>query len=167
MYHSHNEQHVYQVLRDTYQDRRLAKLNAVVLLGLKTKGRGEKFKTLSPEKFNKIIEFSFEKGIPIGFDSCSAPKFEQYIKEADLPGGKKLELLQMSEPCESTLFSFYINYLGQGFPCSFMEDTPGWETGIDVLEAENFVKDVWNHPRIENWRRGLLAKCRNCPAYKV
>ena len=167
LYHSANEEHVYQVLKDVKEDPRLEKLNAVVLLGLKTKGRGEGFTALPYEKFNNIIEYCFASDVPVGFDSCSAPKFEQYVKESDLSESQKNNLLQMSEPCESTLFSFYINYLGQGFPCSFMEDTPGWETGINVLEADNFVEDVWNHPRIIHWRKGLLAKCRNCPVYKV
>ena len=168
LYHSKNEDHVYKVIHDVKTDPRLTNLNAVVLLGLKTKGRAEDgFEALSYDRFQKIIEYCFDRSVPIGFDSCSAPKFEEYLKKADIPEGQKKNLLQMSEPCESTLFSFYINYLGQGFPCSFMEGTEGWETGINVLEAEDFVHDVWNHPRIVHWRNRLLEKCRHCPVYKV
>jgi MoaA/NifB/PqqE/SkfB family radical SAM enzyme len=169
LYHSKNEDHVYRVLSDIKSDSRLSNINAIVLLSLKTKGRAKigGFEPLNSKKFNKIIQYCFNENIPLGFDSCSSPKFEAFVKKCNLPKKQKKDILQMCEPCEGTLFSFYINHLGQGFPCSFMEGTYGWETGVNVLEAEDFIRDVWNHPRVENWRNNLLKNCRRCPVYQL
>ena len=46
------------------------------------------------------------------------------------------------------------------------------ENGINVLEAEDFIRDVWNHPRTVEFRNALIGNtdergCRNCPAYEV
>jgi radical SAM protein with 4Fe4S-binding SPASM domain len=73
----------------------------------------------------------------------------------------------VSEPCESSLFSCYINADGEYFPCSFAEGEPGWETGVDVKGCGDFVKDVWNHPKTEQFRNNLLRKCRNCPLFEI
>ena len=42
------------------------------------------------------------------------------------------KLKTFAEPCESTLFSSYIDVNGDFYPCSFAENTKGWETGISV-----------------------------------
>ena len=154
---------IYETIDDIKNDPRLAKLNAIVFLSLKRKGRGENFHSVSQEQFNDIVNKCFELGIGFGFDSCSCKKFTNAIK--DRPDGKKL--MMYSEPCESTLFSFYINAKGEGFPCSFTEGAAGWETGIDVANCNDFVSDVWHNPRIQNFREMLLMNNRSCPIYNI
>lgn len=154
---------IYETIDDIKNDPRLAKLNAIVFLSLKRKGRGENFHSVSQEQFNDIVNKCFELGIGFGFDSCSCKKFTNAIK--DRPDGKKL--MMYSEPCESTLFSFYINAKGEGFPCSFTEGTAGWETGIDVANCNDFISDVWNNYRIQNFREMLLMNNRSCPIYNI
>lgn len=72
---------VMETLRDAKTDPRLEKLNAIVLLNLKQKGRGEGFTALSQDKFNAMIEYAFEHDIMIGFDSCGAHKFLESVKD--------------------------------------------------------------------------------------
>ena len=151
-------------------DPRLEKLNAIVFLAYKPKGRNpDMWKPLQAvEEYEELIAHCEEAKINYGFDSCSAPmvlrarpKHKEFI-----------------EPCESGLFSTYISADGDCFPCSFAEQAHEWETGIDVLSAEDFVKDVWMSPRMQAWREGLLKSsqgcdcpmkdgCRSCPIYPV
>ena len=77
----------------------------------------------------------------------------------------------MSEPCESTLFSSYFNTKGEFFPCSFIEGTEGWETGIDIVSnGATFLKDLWNEDRTKKFRAKTI-KCRecktSCPVYEI
>jgi MoaA/NifB/PqqE/SkfB family radical SAM enzyme len=168
VYHSKNEELVYSVLDDAASDPRLKGLKAIVLLGLKQKGRGENgYEALGYEGFSKLVEYAFSKGVGIGFDSCSACKYMRWVNESSMRQEQKERMMAVAEPCESNLFSFYINCHGEGFPCSFTEGTEGWEEGISVLNCENFVKDVWNHERFQEWRKKLLGNNRNCPVYKV
>jgi MoaA/NifB/PqqE/SkfB family radical SAM enzyme len=154
---------VMETLQDRLTDPRLAKLNAIVMLSLKQKGRGTQHHCLDPEKFRSLVDFALDKDIGIGFDSCSAHKFLTAIK--DHPGYKDFE--QMVEPCESSVFSSYINVKGEFYPCSFTEGTEGWETGIDVSKVESFLKDVWHNERVVAWRTNLLGCGRSCPIYKI
>lgn len=151
-----------QTMKDYKEDERLSKLNAIVFLSLKTKGRGVGHHQLSQEKFNSLIEYAFANEVPIGFDSCSAHKFLTAIK------GRKdyKQLSQCVEACESTLLSSYISVDAEFFPCSFAEKTEGWETGINVLEYESFI-NVWNHERVKEFRSNLLKCGRNCSLYKI
>jgi len=130
---------------------------------LKTKGRGEHFTPLSQEEFNKLTQTAMDNNIPIGFDSCSQPKFiNSIIGREDF---KELETL--SEPCESGLFSAYINSKGEFSPCSFTENTKGWEKGIKTDTCVDFLKDVWYNERTVKFRDKLLKNKRNCPIYNV
>jgi hypothetical protein len=137
--------------------------HAIVLLSLKKVGRGSSFQSLSLDLFKKIVNFSLEQQVPIGFDSCSAPKFVEAIK--DRPDYKKL--LIYTEPCESTLLSIYINVEGKMFPCSFTEHI---YEGIDIIN--NKFEDVWNHKTTLAFRNKLLSNIdingqRNCPVFGV
>lgn len=157
-----------ELIDDVKNDRRLEKLNAVVFLSLKQKGRGVGFHPLDNEKFLKLIKKSFENKIGFGFDSCTAPKF---LKAAQVLGFYD-KVKDFSEPCESSLFSAYINVKGEFYPCSFSENTEGWETGLDVLHCEDFVKDIWNNEKTIQFRNKLLKNtdcnhCRMCPIYKI
>ena len=151
---------VYQVLSDRETDPRLAKMRAIVLLSLKQKGRGGEFTPISQEDFTKLVKFALESNHPIGFDSCGANKFLVAIK--DRKDYKQLEML--CEPCESSLFSSYINVDGDYCPCSFAE---GCVTPSNVLNSASFL-DIWSkNLNVLDFRKSLLAKARNCPLYSI
>lgn len=158
---------VMETLQDRMTDKRLKRLNAVVLLNLKKKGRGEAFNTLSNDKFKGIVDFAFANNIRIGFDSCGCNKFLKVVK--DRPNFKQLET--MSEPCESSIFSSYIDVNCNFYPCSFCENIHkndiNWIEGLNVLNCQDFVKDIWNHPKTIQFRENLLKNGRNCPVYEV
>ena len=78
----------------------------------------------------------------------------------------KEKIMNFVDPCESTNFSLYANVKGDVYPCSFIEGIPGWETGLSLLEADNF-NDIWSHPRIEEFRCELKSSCRNCPKFSI
>lgn len=158
---------VYEVLQDRMSDPRLHGMNAIVFLGVKPKGRAvDGYHTLSLEQYQQLIKHCFDHDLAIGFDSCSAPKFEAAVKADDsLSPERKKQLIQCSESCESSAFSSYINVLGEYWNCSFCEDEPGWEP-VNVLKADDFLKDVWYSEPIKKFREKLLASevegCRRC-----
>lgn len=156
------EEKAYEIFKDSKNDPRLAKLNAIVLLSLKTKGRGKHFTKLPQDKFKKLVDFSLEEEIRLGFDSCSAFKFLKSVEESEHYESYK----RASEPCESTCFSLYINVHGDFYPCSFTENTENWETGLSMGRgAVDFLKDVWFHPRTNQTRQEIIKTrdaCKNC-----
>jgi hypothetical protein len=154
---------VYEVVKDSQTDKRLKNLNAIVLLGVKSKGRAkESYSSLSSNKFQKLVKYCFDNEIDIGFDSCSAPKFESSIKNMDMSESRKQELNMLSESCESFgLFSAYINVFGDYFPCSFAENEKGWENGLSVLHCDDFLKDIWFSNKVKKWRKKSLDTCYN------
>lgn len=153
----------FKTIDDYQNDPRLKGLNAIVFLSLKQKGRGTKFNTVTQEDFKKLIEYAYKKKAPIGFDSCSANKFLQAIAGREDYG----EVAMLVEPCESSCFSSYINTEGKFFPCSFAEGQGEWVEGIDVTDCNNFVDDIWNHPRVKSFRKTLIGCERNCPLFNV
>lgn len=153
-----------ELLKKRQIDSRLANMNAIVFLLLKPKGDRN---TLTPIKnmikYRELIHYALDNSINIGFDSCGAHKFM-----AAISGHKDFKhLSNLCEPCESTLFSIYINVKGEMFPCSFGEGTDGWENGIDIVKCEDFLRDVWYHPRVKEWRNKNLSNNRNCVFYNV
>jgi MoaA/NifB/PqqE/SkfB family radical SAM enzyme len=148
------------LLYDVRYDERLAKLNAVVFLSLKKKGRGEKHTTVTEVMFNELVTRLLKENIRFGFDSCSAIKLMKYLEEH--PEFKQLNTY--IEPCEAGLFSSYVNVDGRYFPCSFSEQIGG---GIDILKKDYFLRDVWNEDSNIIWRNILLTCKRNCPIYKI
>jgi len=155
-----------ETIYDMKHDPRLADMNALVMLSLKKKGRGENgFTPLSQDRFDELVQAAVKANINYGFDSCGSSKFLSFLKESDLPNQKQLEM--SVEPCESGLFSTYVNVDGIYAPCSFCEGTEGWEEGIDLKSVTNFTKDVWASPRLVEWRNRLLNNQRNCPIYNV
>lgn len=165
LYHLDNILYVKDVLRRVSQDRRTQFLNAVVLLALKPKGRAQNLVPINYNIFEDIVQYARTLEVPLGFDSCSAKKVLKYSQTLD----KQTQLLYnlLVEPCESGLFSSYVNVEGKFFPCSFMENERGWKEGIDVLNCNNFVEDVWLHPRVKTWRNTLLDKDRSCPTWQI
>jgi len=149
------------LIDDIKSDPRLAKLNAVVFLQYKPKGsNADSFSTPSMTRFKELIEYCDEHEVRYGFDSCTAPMYMRAIQGH--PDAEQLE--QCVEPCESGLFSSYINVNGDFFACSFCEGEAGWTEGISVLDYDNFV-DLWRLPRLDEWRKILLANQRACPMY--
>lgn len=161
------------LLEDCKSDKRLEGLYAVVFLSLKKKGRGKKYSSLSMKKFKSLVDTAFDLGVNFGFDSCSAPKFMLSVKNRK--NYKELEMV--SESCESSKFSSYINARGEFFPCSFiegevLEDGQDWSSGLDVVNCNNFIKDIWMHPRTIAFREKLLKTvdeqgCCNCPHFNI
>ena len=166
MISSRTIQEAYKVLDAMKTDLRLRYINAFVGLGLKAKGRGVKYDTVTRKQYRDLVEFCLFHEIPFGFDSCSAPAFIDAVKDH-----KDYErFAEMAESCESTLISSYVNEKGVFFPCSFTEGEGNWKEGIDVLTANNFIDDVWNNPRTVEFREMLLNnkdenKCNNCPVH--
>jgi hypothetical protein len=151
-----------QVMMDSKYDSRLKKyLNAIVFLWLKPKGRGETLHQISREKYNALVQAAITNNVAIGFDSCSASNF---LKCEDTEKFK-----MFVEPCESTLFSIYINVDGVATPCSFAEDKCD---GVDVIAAKNFMTDVWMSKSFVDFRSKVTTNldsngCRMCPLYEL
>jgi radical SAM protein with 4Fe4S-binding SPASM domain len=143
-------------------------MNAIVFLSLKTKGRAKEnnFHPVSTEKFKKLMSYALENKVAIGFDSCSGQKAFESVK--GLRNQKELE--GMIEPCESTLYSMYINTEGKFFPCSFAEGDGEWINGIDVVNCNDFLKDVWWNEKTLRFKNKVMS-CRDCnkacPIYNV
>jgi radical SAM protein with 4Fe4S-binding SPASM domain len=157
-------------------DTRLSGLNAIVFLAYKPKGRNAgHFHTIKDSaKYAKLLDYAKadpEKGLKNvnwGCDSCSAPAILKTLEAYD---PERLKSLQMViEPCEATCFSSYINADGEFFPCSFTEGQPKWEEGLNVLECGEFIGDIWNHPRVLEFRdalRGTTRGCATCPSQSL
>jgi hypothetical protein len=143
------------LIYDRKNDPRLEKMNAIVFLSLKKKGRAKnRYTQLPQEKFNQLVRFALSENVAIGFDSCGAVKFLNAV-------GNDSEYEQYIEPCESTLFSSYWNVKGEFFPCSFMEGETDWKDGIKLDEVEDFSNDLWNSERVIEFRNRVI-KCREC-----
>jgi len=165
-----------QLIEDVKTDERLSKLNAVVFLMMKPKGRAAFIgKGIgSMDKYRELVTHALQSGIKVGFDSCSAPSFLKATEEHKL--SERFQM--MADPCESGLFSIYADVEGKVYPCSFTPGTPGWEDGIPLQEVDSF-DDVWNHDRMLKWKDRLLSStkdcggckfqdsCRSCPLYKI
>jgi len=144
-------------------------INAVVLLALKPVGRAAD-NDLTPvtyPEFKEIVEYAAALKIPLGFDSCTAPKFMQYVNESDMSQREKDRYATVCEPCEAAALSAYFNVFGDFYPCSFMEGVGDWETGLPVLNCDDFLSDVCFHKRVVRWRDNLLSRGRTCPQYNI
>lgn len=153
----------FKLLDDIKNDPRLAGLNAVIFLKLKPKGDRNKYHSLeTQEQFNVLIKTAQDKDIAVGMDSCTAPLMLKFAEQ-----NNQEEIVPSIEPCESGLFSIYIDVDSRLFPCSFSPGCEGWVDGIDVLNAQNFIKDVWFSDRLNEWRKKLLfSNCKGCPVSK-
>ena len=172
------EKFVFEVLNDRLNDERLKDMGAIVLLSLKQKGRGKAFSKMDDEVYRKVIFFLQDNNIPYGSDSCGANRLmaslKEYYKDKENGEEQYKRVLNCVEPCEAELYSTYVNVKGEMFPCSFMEKEPGWEKGIDLTDDKykNFTTQVWNHPRILEWRQNALRcidcnGCNQCPHYEI
>jgi MoaA/NifB/PqqE/SkfB family radical SAM enzyme len=156
-----------QMIIDSIYDTRLKNINAIIFLLLKPKGDRNNYKPLSFKTLKELILFA-SKHIPkLGFDSCFAPMVLKIL------GDNNPELLNMIEPCESGIFSSYVNVKGEYFPCSFSEKE---NEGLSVLNCNNFLEDIWNNPKTIEIRNKIINSsftcgcnfkkyCRRCVAY--
>jgi len=158
-----------ETLRDIKTDSRLAKLNAIVLLSLKRKGRGTKFTPLSSDKYNALVQYCLDNNMNFGMDSCGSKKFLDTVK--DSPKYEQFKIV--AEPCESSIFSQYLDVEGKFYPCSFCEEVSGWEEGIDVTKITNYIKELWYNNKVIDFRNKLTSNCNNChkarecPIYEI
>lgn len=156
------------VMKAVLEDPRLSKLNAVVCLGLKRKGRGSSFHRMSDEHFKEVITFAINNHIGLGFDSCNSKRALDTIGES---------IKDSVIPCEATLESSYISCKGNYYPCSFMEEEGDWEEGIslkDINSSEEFLDKVWNNKKTLKFMKELqdttkhnCKGCRECPYYEI
>jgi hypothetical protein len=149
---------IWETLRDVKTDPRLAKLNAIVFLSLKQKGRGVTQSPMPQEEYAKIVQYCLANNISFGSDSCGAGKL---LKSLDKEQYEKV--IGVVEPCEAGgKFSFYCDVDAKYYPCSFMANEEGdWKDGIDMLAVNDFVKDVWTHPKTLAFR-DKVDKCNEC-----
>lgn len=143
-------------------DKRLKNLNSVVFLWLKPTGSRNKFTPVKDkEKYLAFMTKLIDSGIRYGGDSCSAINMLDCLKTNYLEYYDKV--VNMIEACESSLFSYYINAYGFGFPCSFAEQ---YVDGIDIKNVESF-NEVWNNSITQNFRSKLLENGRSCPLFNL
>ena len=162
-YHSENIARIHEIISDIKTDPRLSKLNAIVFLALKTKGRGKAFKPVRFDQFKNMVNNCLFHQIRFGFDSCSCNNFLKAVE--DHP--KYEQFKTVAEPCESTCFSSYIDVHGKFYPCSFCEKIKGWEEGLDVVNCTDFLTDIWGNAKTVAFRENLLKCGRSCPVYNI
>ena len=150
----------FNILNNYRSDIRLKNLNAIVMLSLKQKGRGEKFTKLCDENFATLVRFATRYNIPIGFDSCGCNKLLDVAKEI----GKYDEWIKFAEPCESAAFSSFIDVNGKFFPCSFADKCT---TGIDCTSINDFKTEVWDNKFTIDERKKICDNNRSCPYFEV
>jgi MoaA/NifB/PqqE/SkfB family radical SAM enzyme len=159
-------QQTLETIADISKDTRLAKLNAIVFLSLKKTGRGKEYNTLTQSEFNSIVQICLQKGIRFGFDSCGCASFLEAVKHH--PNYKTFEMY--AEPCESLRMSCFINVNGMLSPCSFLEEKMTNKIGIDVINCNDFITDVWMNPNSVIFRNKSI-ECANkmggCPIYNI
>jgi len=149
-----------ETLSDIEKDKRLEKLNAIVFLSLKQKGRGIHHNKLNIFLFENLIKFALKNRINFGFDSCGANKATEVFKKLNIL--EKYE--QYIEPCESSSFSYYIDVNGVGHPCSFSNEC---SVGVDILKVNDFKNDVWFNIETCIERKRIQDNGRSCPYFKV
>jgi hypothetical protein len=157
------------------EDPRFAKLNAVVMLSLKQKGRAATgYHILSQKHFKKLCNIARSYKISIGFDSCSSLKAYNAFKNNS-------GIFNQIIPCESSIESSYINVEGKYYPCSFCEGEKtgdlDWTEGLNVLDcnsSEDFLDKIWNNPKTIQFKNALKSSarcngfnCRECPMFKI
>lgn len=164
----------WKLLKNVKSDPRLAKLNAIVMLSLKKQGRAKTgFNPVSDADFAEIIIYAMNNNIGIGFDSCTGPKFMRILKsippESFTTPIDFDKISQYVEPCESSLYSVYIDATGHFSPCSFVEGTPGWEEGLDVVNCKSFLKDIWWNEKTLAFKTKVIKcrECTGCPVFEI
>jgi MoaA/NifB/PqqE/SkfB family radical SAM enzyme len=151
------------------KDERLSNLNALIFLSLKNTNSKSTLHYLTSEDdeaYNNLIDYAIQHELSIGFDSCGANRFLNSIKDYE----DYDTIAQTVEPCESGLFSYYINVDGIGYPCSFVEQSKmkgDYDFSFDILGCGDFLKYVWFNRKMVVWQDVLLHNCRKCPVFAI
>jgi hypothetical protein len=149
----------FNLVDDVINDPRLSKLNSIVFLLLKSKGKRNHYHVIQEEKpYRDLVNYCLDKNINFGFDSCFAPIFLKLVRKQE----NFKDLLKITETCESFgTFSAYVNVKGHYFPCSFVEGEGDWKRGLSVLTCKKFI-DIWKGEKVKKWRRKSLTQSKNC-----
>jgi MoaA/NifB/PqqE/SkfB family radical SAM enzyme len=141
--------------------------NAFVLLALKHCGRAKTgpFTSVTDDEFYNVLKESMILEFPIGFDSCTANRFDRCLDRLYADGvitsEKKVEFFHsLSEPCESYLQSCYIGVDGAAYPCSFCEEVM---PGIPITDFDSW----WHGEQAQKHRTAVKATERSCPYYTI
>jgi len=141
-------------------------VNAVVFLLYKPQGRAPYSGILrNKEKIKTFMDnVKSCKSFKIGFDSCSVPMLYEFMQDE-----KDVEMLALlAEPCESSLFSYYIDVDGRAYPCSFCK---GHVEPVDTKKEDfDFMRDAWYHHVTTEFRRKAMNStyaCTSCSHKKT
>lgn len=143
---------------DDIENEKVVGLRNIVFLRCKPVGRASKLPcTLSMETLGHVIGRCEKIGIGYGFDSCSCGIVREYFKSKGKP-----EIEKYLEPCESSVFSGYINTFGQYYHCSFCEHVPNFKSYNFLTDEFDFHK-FW----IEDCAKyRLMGTANHCPCFK-
>jgi MoaA/NifB/PqqE/SkfB family radical SAM enzyme len=137
----------------------LSKLNAVIFLLFKRKGRATNLVELDPTYYqlallcSAIREFANKSSFKIGMDSCLVNYYYDII--ANLTEEEKLSL----DTCEAARMSAYISPSLIMTPCSFCNE----ENGESLKDKS--IEEVWkNSVPFMTTREVLRTKRNSCPA---
>ena len=132
-------------------------VTAIVFLWVKPKGRAleNQYHPVSQNELNLLIETALERKIGIGFDSCSA----SFVLQNTL----MKRYTEYIEPCESTLFSAYLDVDGIFYPCSFCADVCA---GVPIQQITS-IQDLWESEQYIAFREKLLENNRSCPIFRL
>ena len=147
-------------------------VNAIIFLTMKPVGCRNNFKSnITEEQHKELIEYCLNNDIPIGFDSCGCYNFLKSIQNHE-----NFSLFnRLAEPCESSLFSIYVNVDGYAYPCSFYEQTIEDKESYPYLLSDDtdLMMDIWFSEKFNKFRKTLLStpnnefNCRRCPLFNI
>ena len=145
-----------RTIEDCQRDKRLAGLNALVLLMFKNKSTNALTTITDPLVYKELIDYAEKLQVPLGFDSCSAYNYLKAIQHSDNYDTQS----QYVTPCCGGRFSAYFDVFMNYHACSFLEGREEWGEGIPILPSTDFIKDVWNHPRTEKFRQHNIERSK-------
>lgn len=136
----------------------IKKINAVVILLFKPKGKGRNMTQLipTPEQISVVTELLFVKDVKtkVGVDSCLANHIMNIVSKEILD-----EYKPILRSCEASRFSMYINPSMYALPCSFANST--FQEYITTS-----IADVWNKSfSFLRVRERLQRNGTKCPVY--
>lgn len=140
------------VIEDCRNDIRLEYIGAAVMLMFKSKSSNQLTTITDPVVFGKLVARSEALEVPLGFDSCSAYNYMALLQN-EPDAAERARKAQYVTPCCAGRFSMYVDVFGYYHACSFLEGRDEWGTGLNVLKADNFIKDIWNHPQTKKFRQ--------------
>jgi hypothetical protein len=150
-----------ELLNTIKDDAILRKIDAVIFLTVKNKGEAKNQQLPTKTDYLRILQTALDNKINFGFDSCGAHVFLENFN--NVMDNTTAEMNQLVTPCESCRESYYIDVNGNGHSCSFNDHSEP----INVHEAKDFIKDVWNNEITVNFRNNLLKTSCKCPIFNI